>query len=56
MKRLTVGVFGLQDDIEEHIAITRLALTRMGLDGDVIWAKISKNGLDQFPRRSANEG
>ena len=43
MKRVTVGVFGLQGDIEEHIAITRLALTRMGLDGDVIWAKTVKD-------------
>ena len=39
MKRLKIGVFGLQGDVEEHIAITRLALTNMGLDGDVIWAK-----------------
>jgi len=39
LKRLKIGVFGLQGDIEEHIAITRLALTNMGLDGDVIWAK-----------------
>jgi len=43
LKRVTVGVFGLQGDIEEHIAITRLALTRMGLDGDVIWAKTAKD-------------
>ena len=43
MKRVTVGVFGLQGDIEDHIAITRLALTRMRLDGDVIWAKTAKD-------------
>jgi len=43
LKRLTVGVLGLQGDVEEHIAITKLALTRMGLNGEVIWAKTLKD-------------
>jgi 5'-phosphate synthase pdxT subunit len=34
-----VGVFGLQGDVEEHIAITSLALKKMGLKGDAIWTK-----------------
>jgi len=43
LKHLTVGVFGLQGDIEEHIAMTKLALTEMKLTGEVIWAKTSKD-------------
>ena len=39
MKHLTIGVFGLQGDIEEHVAITKLALSQMELEGQVIWAK-----------------
>ncbi len=39
MKRLTIGVLGLQGDIEEHLAITKLTLTHLGLDGEVIWVK-----------------
>ncbi len=43
MKRLTIGVLGLQGDIEEHAAITRLALTHLGLDGEVIWVKTAND-------------
>ena len=43
MKRLTIGVFGLQGDVEEHIAMTKLALAQMNLSGEVIWAKTSKD-------------
>jgi 5'-phosphate synthase pdxT subunit len=43
MKHLTVGVFGLQGDIEEHIAITKLALSQMELEGQVIWAKTAED-------------
>jgi len=43
LKKLKIGVFGLQGDIEEHIAITKLALAQMGLDGEVIWAKTSED-------------
>ena len=43
MKHLTVGVLGLQGDIEEHIAITELALAHLGLEGKVIWAKTTKD-------------
>jgi len=39
LKRLTIGVLGLQGDIEEHLAITKLTLTHLGLDGEVIWVK-----------------
>ena len=43
MKRLTVGILGLQGDIEEHIAMTKLALSQMRLKGEVIWAKTLKD-------------
>ena len=43
MKSLKIGILGLQGDIEEHIAITKLALAQMGLSGEVIWAKTSKD-------------
>jgi len=43
LKRLTIGVFGLQGDVEEHIAMTKLALAQMNLSGEVIWAKTSKD-------------
>ena len=39
MKRLTIGVLGLQGDIEEHLAITKLTLTHLGLDGEVTLVK-----------------
>ena len=39
MKHPTIGVLGLQGDVEEHIAMTKLALARMNLSGEVIWAK-----------------
>lgn len=39
MKRLKIGVLGFQGDVEEHTAITKLALARLGVDGEVIWAK-----------------
>jgi len=43
LKRLTVGILGLQGDIEEHIAMTKLALSQMRLKGEVIWAKTLKD-------------
>ncbi|MGD0330348.1 MAG: pyridoxal 5'-phosphate synthase glutaminase subunit PdxT [Nitrososphaeria archaeon] len=43
MKHLTIGVFGLQGDIEEHVAITKITLDQMRLDGAVIWAKTEKD-------------
>jgi len=43
LKHPTVGVFGLQGDIEEHIAMTKLALAQMKLSGEVIWAKTPKD-------------
>jgi len=39
LKRLTIGVLGLQGDIEEHLAITKLTLTHLGLDGEVTLVK-----------------
>ncbi len=39
MKPLTIGVLGLQGDVEEQTAITELALSQMRLEGAVIWAK-----------------
>jgi len=43
LKRLKIGVFGLQGDIEEHIAITKLALTEMDLNGEAFWTKTSED-------------
>lgn len=43
MKNLTIGVFGLQGDIEEHVAITKLALNQLEMDGEVIWIKTAKD-------------
>ena len=43
MKHLSIGIFGLQGDIEEHMAITKLALNQMKLDDAVIWAKTEKD-------------
>ena len=43
MKSLKIGVFGLQGDIEEHIAMTNLAFSQMNINGDVIWVKTSKD-------------
>jgi len=35
LKELNIGILGLQGDIEEHVAVTRLALKKMGLEGNV---------------------
>ena len=43
MKRLTIGILGLQGDIEEHISVTEKSLTQMGLNGEVIWVKKVKD-------------
>ena len=43
MKHLSIGIFSLQGDIEEHVAITKLALNQMKLDYAVIWAKTEKD-------------
>ena len=43
MKSLRVGVFGLQGDIEEHVAITKLALSQMKMNSEVVWIKTSKD-------------
>jgi len=43
LKHLTIGVFGLQGDIEEHMAAMKLALDQMGMDGEVIWIKTAKD-------------
>jgi len=43
MKHLTIGVFGLQGDIEEHVTMTKLALSQMELEGQVIWAKTAED-------------
>jgi 5'-phosphate synthase pdxT subunit len=50
LKELNIGVLGLQGDIEEHVTATRLALKRMGLEGNVQLVKTAEavgavNGL-----------
>lgn len=42
MTRPTIGILGLQGDIEEHIASTQRALQRMGSEGEVLVVKNSK--------------
>jgi len=42
LKHLTIGVFGLQGDIEEHTAAMKLALDQTGMDGEVVWIKTAK--------------
>jgi 5'-phosphate synthase pdxT subunit len=42
LKELNIGVLGLQGDIEEHVAATRLALGRMNLEGNVILVKTAE--------------
>lgn len=39
MKGLTIGVLGLQGDIEEHVLSTEMALKKMTLQGRVVVAK-----------------
>jgi len=42
LKELNIGVLGLQGDIEEHVAATRLALERMNLEGNVLLTKTAE--------------
>jgi 5'-phosphate synthase pdxT subunit len=42
LKNLTIGILGLQGDLEEHTAATRLALERMKLNGSVTRVKTAK--------------
>jgi 5'-phosphate synthase pdxT subunit len=42
LKELNIGVLGLQGDIEEHIAATRLALEKMDLEGNVQLVKTAE--------------
>jgi len=42
LKELNIGVLGLQGDIEEHVAATRLALERMNLEGNVLLVKTAE--------------
>ena len=49
MKHLIIGVLALQGDIEEHIAITKLALSQLKLSGEVIWAK-TLNDIERADR------
>lgn len=43
MKNLTIGILGLQGDLEEHNAAVRLALGKMKLDGSVSLVKTTKD-------------
>jgi len=43
---LTIGVLGLQGDIEEHFSATSLALSRLGLEGEPMLVK----GIDDVKR------
>lgn len=49
MSRLTVGILGLQGDIEEHLSATDLALSRLGAEGEPLLVK----GIDDAKRVNA---
>ena len=36
---MKIGILGFQGDVEEHVAITREALLKLGVDGDVVVVK-----------------
>jgi 5'-phosphate synthase pdxT subunit len=35
---LRIGVIGLQGAVSEHIAATRMAMRKLGIEGDAVWA------------------
>lgn len=39
MMKTVIGVAAFQGDVEEHLAMTRLALNKLGIDGEVTTAK-----------------
>ena len=39
MSKIRIGVFGLQGDIEENLAMTQLALKTDGIEGESVWCK-----------------
>jgi 5'-phosphate synthase pdxT subunit len=39
LSKIRIGVFGLQGDIEEHLAMTQLALKTDGVEGESVWCK-----------------
>jgi 5'-phosphate synthase pdxT subunit len=43
LKELTIGVLGLQGDIEEHVAATRLALEKKSVKGSVVLVKTAES-------------
>ena len=43
MKEPTIGVLGLQGDIEEHLAASRLALEKMDLKGNALLVKTAES-------------
>ena len=43
MKDLTVGIVGMQGDVEEHIAFVKQTFTDMGLTGDIRWIKSAED-------------
>ena len=42
MKDLTVGIVGMQGDIEEHIASVKHTFRDTGLTGDIRWINSAK--------------
>ena len=40
MSRITIGVTSFQGDVEEHVLASRMALGRLGVEGDAIFVKM----------------
>lgn len=40
MSRITIGVASFQGDVEEHVLASRMALGRLGVEGDAVFVKM----------------
>ena len=40
MSRITIGVTSFQGDVEEHVLASRMALGRLGVEGDAVFVKM----------------
>lgn len=40
MSRITIGVTSFQGDVEEHVLVSRMALGRLGVEGDAVFVKM----------------
>jgi 5'-phosphate synthase pdxT subunit len=40
LSRITIGVTSFQGDVEEHVLVSRMALGRLGVEGDAVFVKM----------------